>query len=182
MEINMYWFDTTLLALLAVSALLGAWFGFVSQVARVVCASLSVYAATVFHEPMVGLLREYALKDANPLVSDGLAYVCVFVLVYLILHYASRLIREVVREADLDGYDRLLGAVLGLSKMALLIGVLCLGMINNRHPATERILEKSKLVDFFADNMERIVVMVPEEYKTRLKETVFTIRDQALGS
>ena len=46
--------------------------------------------------------------------------------------------------------------------MALALGVVCLGMMNYRHPATEEILEKSKLADFFADHMERILVMIPE--------------------
>jgi uncharacterized membrane protein required for colicin V production len=174
----MYWFDTTLLAFLAASAILGAWSGFVRQMARIVCISLSCCGAIVLHEPVVGFLREIVLKDASPMVLDVLAYASVFVVGYLVLHCVAYLIREAVREADLEVYDRLLGSLFGAGKMALLLGVVCLGMMNNRHPATETILEKSKLAGFFADGMERIVVMVPEEYKDRLKETIFHLRDQ----
>ena len=177
----MYWFDTILLLLLAVSALLGAWAGLVGQVARIVCVGFACYSSILLHEPMAALLEEHLLKDAHPIVIDVLAYVSVFMTGYLILYYATRLIRDSVHEADLVGYDRLLGAVLGAAKMAVVLGVACLGMTNYRHPATEPILEKSKLASLFADGMERIVIMVPEEFKAQLKEAIFQVRDQVLG-
>jgi uncharacterized membrane protein required for colicin V production len=177
----MHWFDTTLLALLAMSALLGAWFGLVGQLARLVCVSLSCYLAIQFHEPMANFLQDSVLKEASQLLIDIVAYSVVSVIAYLILYYAARLVRQAVRQTDLDGYDRMLGALLGAGKMSVLLGLVCLGMINYRHPTTEAILEKSQLAELFADGMERIVVMIPEEFKTRLRETVFELRDQVMS-
>jgi uncharacterized membrane protein required for colicin V production len=174
----MYWFDTTLLALLAASALLGAWTGFVRQIARIVCVGLAVYASIGLHEQAAAFLTDCVLQGASAAVIDILAYGFVFITAFLVLHYVSRLVRNLVREADLDGYDRGLGALLSLGKMALVLGVVCLGMINYRHSSTQDIVEKSRLISFFADNMERIVMMVPEESKDRLNEAIFNVRDQ----
>ena len=46
----MYWLDSTILALLAIGALVGAWTGFLWQVARILSLALSLYAAILAND------------------------------------------------------------------------------------------------------------------------------------
>jgi membrane protein required for colicin V production len=174
----MYWFDTTLLLLLALGALLGAWSGLIGQVARFICLGISIYAAVLFHEPGAHILHERVLQGSSLQVSRVVSGIGIFVAVYLAGHLTSRLARSGMRAADLESFDRLLGALLGSVKMALLLGAICLGVANHKHPATEVIVSRSSLVPVFADGMEWIVVQIPEEYKSYLRESVEHLRER----
>ncbi len=174
----MYWFDTTIVALLIMAALLGARTGFVGQIARTLCTVVAVYAAILFHEPCMQLMLKEALRGVNTQVAEVLAYGVVFVVTYLVLVRVVWLVREGVQGSDLDIFDRVLGALLGTAKMAVVIGALCLGIANTRNQATETIMTRSTLATQFADGMERLVAMIPEEYKTYLGEKVQELREQ----
>lgn len=176
-DVAMHWFDTTLLMLLGLGAALGAWSGFVWQIARFLTLGLSIYGAVLFHEPASQLLQECALQDADARLVRPVAYIGVFVLVYLILLYSSRLLREAVRAAHLDVLDRLFGAALGAGKMALVLGIVCLLMASHKSPASDAILGRSTLAPLLADGMEVVVALIPEDYKTRLAETVQNLRE-----
>lgn len=174
----MYWFDTTIVALLALAALLGARSGFVSQIARTLSAGLAIAAAVYFHEPCVRFLHEDVLHDANLQAVEALAYGVVFLSSYLVCMRLVKLVRQGVQESDLDVFDRILGAVLGTAKMAVLIGAVCLAMENNKTPFTEPILAQSSLATPFADCGERLVAMIPEEYKQYAGDQVQVLRDR----
>lgn len=173
----MYWFDTTLLALLGIGAGIGAWCGLVWQIARIVSLGLAVYGSVQFHDAATQLLQESAFQDADPRIVRPIAYVAVFVVIYLILFYTMRLIRDAIRAAELESFDRLLGGLLGATKMALLLGTICLGIASSKHPMTDAIMAKSTLAPAFADGMEVVVMLVPDSYKTRLQDYLSSLRD-----
>jgi membrane protein required for colicin V production len=173
----MYWFDTTILALLVVGALLGAWSGLVGQLARILCMGASIYGSVLLHEPITNFLRERALQDANIVVVRIVAYFAVFASTYLILHCVMRLARAAVREAELEGFDRLLGALFGAVKMTILLSVICLGLANFHHPISDEIMTRSNLAGKFADGAEHVVVMIPEDYKAYLQERIDSFRE-----
>ena len=175
---DMYWFDTTMLVLLGLGALLGAWSGLIGQIARFVCLGISVYAAVLLHEPVARILQESVLLGAGAQVVRVVAGIVVFVIVFVIVHYTSRLARSGVRAADLESFDRLLGGLFGAAKMALLLGVICLTLASYKHPTTEAIYARSSLAPAFADGMEWIVHVIPEEWKTHLRENVENFREK----
>jgi len=173
----MYWLDTLLLALLALGGALGFWSGFLWQIARTLTFAIALAATVMGNEKATQLCQEQLLRDADPRISQAIAYVLVFLVVYLICFYASKLLHASIRAADLEMVDRLLGALFGAGKMALLLAALCLSAANYPHPATRTLLSKSTLAPAFADGMEHVLILIPEEYKENLCGTLVSLRD-----
>ncbi len=74
--------------------------------------------------------------------------------------------------------DRLLGSVFGAAKMALLLGSCSLAVANLQHPTTQGWMAKSALVPHFVGGMERVLTVIPEEYKDNFRGTFVGVRDR----
>lgn len=173
----MYWLDTTILAVLAVGAALGAMSGFLRQLARLLGVAAAVYAAVFLNDWAARAFQDALLHEADPRVARGLAYVAVFLVVYLFFFYTTRLLQVGIRAAHLEGMDRLLGACFGVGKMTLLLAVVFFGMATYPHPSTQALLEKSVLAPALAGGMEHVLVFVPERYQADLAEGVRNLRE-----
>lgn len=186
----MYWLDTTILIALCIGAGLGFWSGLLWQVARVLSLALSAYTTVVVNEPVADFLGEHVLKGVDTRLTRGVAYVLVFVAVYLVLFLLTRLIHKTIRAARLEMLDRLLGAVLGAAKMALVIAALCALLAAVSLPLTQEWLEQSTLAPLFARGTDALFALVPEHYRTQVNENLHQMRDalqrqaaeQALGA
>lgn len=161
----MHWLDVTLLTTLAVGAVLGFVSGLFMQIARLATLAVAVITSILYHEEATNILRSWVLSDAQPGVVQACAYVSVFLVVYIILFLVTRLLRTWLRATDLALPDRLLGAMLGAGKIALLGGVVCLLLRHAPHPAAQDWLEHSTLAPVFAHGMEQTVAMIPEDCK-----------------
>src|SRR5687767_5077537 len=116
----MHWLDTMIVAALGLGAVLGFVSGLFWQVARIASLGAAVLATISWHEAAAGALRQWVLRDAEPSIVQASAYVSVFLSVYIVLFIATRLIRVWLRATDLALADRMLGALLGAGKIALL--------------------------------------------------------------
>src|SRR5947209_15620594 len=122
----MYWLDVVLLVLLGLGAALGFWSGLVMQVARLVSLGSAIWATLALNEPATRLLHERVAPETNVGVLHGIAYIAVFLVVYIALFALSRLVYKLVRASKLVLLDRVTGAVLGAMKMALILAPVCL--------------------------------------------------------
>jgi membrane protein required for colicin V production len=174
----MHWLDVTLLALLALGAGLGFWSGLIMQVARLLCFGLAIYLTFLLNEPVTRLLHERVAPEAHINLLHGIAYVAVFLLVYIALFALSRLIYRVVRATKLETLDRIAGAVLGALKMALILAPVCALLAMLSLPATDAWMSQSKIAPVMAQGLQAALVLVPEQYKTQAKESVEHVRDQ----
>jgi membrane protein required for colicin V production len=173
----MYWLDTLLLVFLAVGAALGFFSGFLWQIARILTLAIAVVATVVCNDPASLFCREQLLRDADPRVAQAVAYVLVFLSVYVVLFLATRLLYKGIRAADLEIVDRLLGGLFGAAKMAMIAGACCLGTANYPHPTTRDWIAKSTLAPALADGMEQVLIIIPEDYKENLRGTLVSLRD-----
>ena len=173
----MYWLDTLFLALLVLGAGLGFISGFLWQIARIVSLGLSAFATIACNEQATEFCQESLLREADPNVAKAVAYIAVFVGVYLVLFLTTRFLYELIRATDLELVDRVLGAVFGAGKIALILGICSLGAATYPHPTTKTMMAKSVLAPAFADGMEHVLVMIPDEYKETLRSTLGTFRD-----
>jgi membrane protein required for colicin V production len=158
-----HWLDTTILVLLGVGATFGAISGLWMQVARVIGLVVAVYCAVFFHEWATRTLEDLLLQGADPRVSGVLAYVLVFVVVYLAFHFASLGIQRWLKAAKLETMNRVLGGVLGTTKTALALGGIFLAMIHFPHPNTNDLMEKSAIAPVLATVAEVLVTTVPAD-------------------
>src|SRR5581483_11488409 len=155
----MYWLDIVILILLGLGAGLGFWSGLLWQVARVVSLGLALYATVLFNEPATGLLTE-AVRGIDPRVSQGVAYVAVFLAVYLSLFLLTRLLHKTIKAAHLDLLDRLLGALLGSAKMGVAVALACAGLAALALPLTQQWLAQSTLAPLFVRGTDAALEMI----------------------
>lgn len=168
----MHWLDTTLLTLLGLGALIGAWTGFVFQIARLVGLSLAVYATAEFNTAVSQYIRAYVLQGADDRLCRALAYIAVFLAVLLAFHYLMRVLRRGVKAAELEAFDRLIGSLVGTAKMALILATIMLGIANYNHPATRSWFEESYIAPVLAEGMEVVLLAVPEDITAPIQENL----------
>src|SRR5262249_40957611 len=124
----MNWLDSTIVAILGLGALLGAWSGLLRQMTRLVGFGVALVAAIYFHESASARISQQVLQDADPRVTSTIAYIFVFLTIYLGIFIVSLFLEHCVTAIQLQTVNRLLGAVLGLVKVALILGVIFLGV------------------------------------------------------
>lgn len=168
----MYWLDTTLLALVGLGAVLGMWSGLFWQLARLASLALAIYATVSANDSVTQVLNTGPLRDADVRVIQTVAYVLVFLAVYLVLYLSSRLIHRSIRAADLVLFDRFLGGLLGASKMVFVLSALCLGAASYQHPLPQEWMAKSRLAPVLAHGLEKMLVVIPDEYKESFRGTL----------
>src|SRR5206468_6037735 len=64
----------------------------------------------------------------NPWLAEILGFLVIFFAIVLLFGIAARIARWVMKEAGLSGFDRFLGAVLGLLKGGLMVAIILMGM------------------------------------------------------
>jgi len=123
----MTWFDYAVIAVLAVSVLIGIWRGFVREVFALGGWVAACVAATLFAGAAGALLPA---SSATPFVRSVAAGVVIFVVVLIACSIAGMLLAKVFRVAGLGLADRILGGVFGFARGALisLISVLAAGL------------------------------------------------------
>jgi len=175
----MYWLDSTILALLALGILVGAWTGFLWQVARILSLALSLYASILANDGVSKLFQDTFLKGVDARIPHAVAYVAVFIVVYLILHQVVWIVDRLIRAVRLEPIDRLLGALMGACKIGLVLSAICLGLTAYPHPRTKEVMEKSTLAPVLAEGMEMVLFVIPEEYKSELCSGLKNLRELA---
>ncbi len=120
-------FDLCVLAILAISLLLGLWRGLVSEVLALAAWVLALLAGKTFASDAAPALAG-VIKD--PTLQMIVAFALIVVAVILLVALMRFLLRELLRAAGLGVADRLLGACFGLGRglLVVLLGVLLAGM------------------------------------------------------
>lgn len=168
----MYWLDTLLLTLLALGGLLGLWSGFLWQVARLAALSLALSATVLCNVSAAAFLHEQLLVGAEPRLCQAVAYIAVFLIVYLAVFYFARMLHRGIQYSDMQWLDRLFGAVLGAGKISLVLAGLCLVATHSSHPTTQQCLKESRVAPLLAQGMEWTLIWVPEKYRGELAQGI----------
>jgi membrane protein required for colicin V production len=161
----MYWLDTVILVTLGAGTLFGALSGLLRQVARLVGFALALYASIYLNAPATQWLGRYLMDDADPRVVRAAAYVAVFLGVLLLVLLVTAILDRALVAAKLKPMDRLLGAGLGLLKTGLILGALLMGVVLYAQPGTNGLMERSVLAGHMVRAMDRVVVVIPGEFK-----------------
>jgi membrane protein required for colicin V production len=123
----MTWFDYAILAVLALSAVIGIWRGLVREVFALGGWIAAFVAAMLFAGEAGNLLPA---NSATPFVRAVFAGVIIFLVVLIACGIAGMMLAKVMRLAGLGLADRTLGGVFGFARGALisLIVVLAAGL------------------------------------------------------
>src|SRR5271163_1134638 len=83
----------------------------------------------------------------NPWLAEILGFLVIFFAIVILFGFAARFARWVMKKSGLSGFDRFLGAVLGLLKGGLMVAVILMGMTAFKPAST--LLQNSQLAPYF---------------------------------
>jgi membrane protein required for colicin V production len=101
----------------------------------------------------------------NPWLAEVLGFLIIFFAIVLLFGIAAKIARWIMKEAGLSGFDRFLGAILGLLKGGLMVAVILMGMA--AFAPTSRLLQHSELAPYFLVVGRAAIWLAPSELRTR---------------
>ena len=101
----------------------------------------------------------------NPWLAEILGFLVIFFAIVLLFGLAARVARWIMKEAGLSGFDRFLGAVLGLVRGGLMVAVILMGM-TAFEPAS-RLLQNSQLAPYFLVVGRAAIWLAPSDLRMR---------------
>lgn len=101
----------------------------------------------------------------NPWLADVLGFLIIFFATMLLFGIAARLARWIMKEAGLSGFDRFLGAVVGLLKGGLMVAVILMCM--TAFQPTSKLLQNSQLAPYFLVVGRAAIWLAPSELRAR---------------
>lgn len=128
-------FDIIIVAVVLISALHAFWRGFIREILTIFGAIGGLFATLAYGDDLRPLMDGWlGVADgadgeklfgvvSMSIVSAGLSYLAVFVLVFGVLSFIAHLIAEQVRALGLGAVDRTLGVVFGLARGLLIVGI-----------------------------------------------------------
>lgn len=114
--------DIVIVCLLGVGAILGLMKGFLKQLATLLGLVLGLLAARALYE--VAAREVFSRLTDNLTVAQVLAFVAIWLLVPVLFWLVAALVSRLLEVVSLGWLNRLLGAVLGAAKWALLASLL----------------------------------------------------------
>src|SRR5579862_2269882 len=104
----------------------------------------------------------------NEWLAEILGFLIIFFAILLLFGIAARIARWVMKESGLSGFDRFLGAILGLLKGGLMVAVILMGM--TAFTPTSKLLEKSELAPYFLVVGRAAMWLAPAELRHRFDQ------------
>jgi membrane protein required for colicin V production len=115
-----------------------------------------------------GLAAWFATFLKNDLLADIFAFLVIFFAILILFSIAGRVARKLMKAAGLSGFDRFLGALLGLVKGGLVVAVVLMGM--TAFTPTSKMLEKSELAPYFLVVGRAAIWVAPSALRARFYE------------
>lgn len=161
----MVWIDYALIAVVALSALISLFRGFVKEALSLLVWVLSFLVATQYAETVAAFLEAQINNDE---IRYALAFATVFLATLIICAIITRLIVKLIRLSPLSGVDRVIGVFFGLMRGVVLVAVVVL--LGNMTPLAADpvwsdsiiIAELQQFTDWFVENMQ---LEVPESWQ-----------------
>jgi len=154
--------DWIICALMLFSVITAAIQGFFSE--ALTTAGLIVgYIVAAWQYRSLAEWFESFLK--NPWLAEILGFLIIFFAILLLFGLAARVARWVMKETGLSGFDRFLGALLGLLRGGLMVAVILMGMTAFQ-PAS-KLLQNSELAPYFLVVGRAAIWLAPTELRAR---------------
>jgi membrane protein required for colicin V production len=122
----MNWLDITLLIIMALTAIVGIFKGFVRQVIGLVAFIAGLILASLYYEQTAGL---FVRVTENILIRNFLGFLVIFVVVLIAGSILNHLMSQTMK-GPLAMVNRLFGGAFGLLKAVLICGLLVFGLVS----------------------------------------------------
>ncbi len=117
------WIDVVILALIALSAILSLFRGFVREAVALATWLIALWVAMAFYEDLANILSQWiSAPSAQKITAFAVLFICVLLLGAIVNFLASKL----VDKTGLTGTDKLLGIVFGVARGGVIVAILVL--------------------------------------------------------
>lgn len=117
------WIDVVILALIALSAVLSLFRGFVKEALALATWLVALWVAMTFYEQLAAWLSQWiTLDSAQKITAFTILFVCVLLLGAMLNYLAGKL----VSKTGLSGTDKMLGVVFGVARGGVIVAILVL--------------------------------------------------------
>ena len=154
--------DWIICALVLFSVITAAMQGFFSEALTTAGLIIGYIVAAWQYHHLAEWLESF-LK--NPWLAEILGFLIIFFVILLLFGIAARIARWVMKEAGLSGFDRFLGALLGLLRGGLMVAVILMGM-TAFEPAS-KLLHESELAPYFLVVGRAGIWLAPSDLRAR---------------
>lgn len=157
--------DWMILAVIALNVMLAAMHGFFAEALSMAGLVVGYVVAAWQYQRLAEWLMSFLNSE---LLAEIFAFLMIFFAILLIFGIAGRIARKLMKEAGLSGFDRFLGAMLGVLKGALAVSVVLMGM--TAFTPTSSLLEKSVLAPYFLVAGRAAIWVAPSALRARFYE------------
>ena len=117
------WIDVVIISLVALSAILSLFRGFVKEALALMSWLVALWVAMAFYEEFAQWLSQWiAVPSAQKAAAFGILFICVLLLGAVVNYLAGKL----VDKTGLTGSDNMLGVVFGIARGAVIVAILVL--------------------------------------------------------
>jgi len=117
------WIDVVIISLVALSAILSLFRGFVKEALALITWLVALWVAMAFYEELATWLSQWiAVPSAQKVTAFGALFICVLLLGAIVNYLAGKL----VDKTGLTGTDKMLGVVFGVARGAVIVSILVL--------------------------------------------------------
>jgi membrane protein required for colicin V production len=117
------WIDVVIVALIALSAILSLFRGFVKEAVALATWLIALWVAMIFYEELAAWLAQWiSLVSAQKITAFAILFICVLLLGTAVNFLAGKL----VSRTGLTGTDKLLGVVFGVARGGVIVAILVL--------------------------------------------------------
>jgi membrane protein required for colicin V production len=154
--------DWAICAVVLLNVIGAAMQGFFSE-ALTIAGLVVGYIVAVWKYRTLAEWFESFLK--NPWLAEILGFLIIFFAIAILFGIAARVARWVMKKSGLSGFDRFLGAVLGLLKGGLMVAVIL--MVMTVFEPTSKLLQNSQLAPYFLVVGRAAIWLAPSELRAR---------------
>jgi len=121
--LRVIWVDYILLVVIAISALLSLWRGFVTEAISLVSWITALWIAVIFFQDLANLMKDWI---NTPSIRDVTAFAILFVGTVLVGGLVNYLAGQLVAKTGLTATDRALGMLFGIARGVVIVAVMVL--------------------------------------------------------
>jgi membrane protein required for colicin V production len=154
--------DWIICALVLLNVITAAMQGFFSE-ALTMAGLIVGYIVAAWQYRGLAAWFEGFLKNAW--LAEVLGFLAIFFAIVLLFGVAAKLARWLMKQSGLSGFDRFLGAILGLVKGGLMVAVILMGM--TAFEPTSKLLQSSQLAPYFLVLGRAAIWAAPAELRAR---------------
>lgn len=157
--------DWLIVAVVMVNVILAAMHGFFAE-ALSMAGVIVGYLVAAWRYQRLGEWFARFLK--SQLLSEAVAFLAIFLAIALLFSIAGRIMRRLMKAAGLSGFDRLVGALLGVVKGCLVVSIVLMGV--TAFTPTSQMLDRSVLAPYFLVAGRAAIWVAPSELRARFYE------------